>query len=345
MVVYMRQMASKIFNTGHNWRVMARGNEPVFKWLHSLIIAALFCSGSVFADPLTPQPPLLLLAMQQAMASLNYQGTLAILKNAKLDTLQYFHTVQKGVEQERLMSLNSPLREVIRDTGTVSCLFKATQQVVIDHKPVGQSFLQELPKNPAGLEKYYSLIAEGDEHVALQPVDVLLIKPLDQFRYTRKFWITKQTHLPLKIEVQDFTGATLEQIIFTDLRVTEQVSNSPVEFKDKKVHHIHQFEDLGLDKLPLQLKHLPVGFEKKIFTRTHLHPSDKAVEQLLLSDGLSSVSVYLEKDPQNFHAGLQTAGAVNSVSRVIGAYSITVMGDVPAATVEFIAQGISFSKS
>ncbi|MEQ1636158.1 MAG: MucB/RseB C-terminal domain-containing protein [Methylococcales bacterium] len=324
---------------------MAKGNEPVFKWSLGLIVGVLFCMGKAFADPVMLKPPQLLLAMQQSMASLNYHGTLAILKNAKLDTLQYFHAVQKGVEQERLLSLNSPLREVIRDVDAVSCIYKASQQVVIDHKPIGQSFLQALPEIPAVLDSSYDLIAEGDEHVALQPVDVLLVKPRDQFRYARKFWITKQTHLPLKIEVQDFTGETLEQIIFTDLRVVEQLSSVAVEVKDKKVQHIHQFDDLGLDKLPLQLKHLPVGFEKRVFTRMHLHPSDKAVEQLLLSDGLSSVSVYLEKNPQNFHAGLQTAGAVNSLSRVIGDYSITVIGDVPAATVELIVQGISFSKS
>ncbi|NOT86008.1 MAG: negative regulator of sigma E activity [Methylococcaceae bacterium] len=299
--------------------------------------------NSVWADAIIPKPLHLMMALQQAMASLNYQGTLAILKNTKLDTLQYFHTVQKGVEQERLVSLNSPLREVIRDAETVSCLFKASQQVVVDHKPLRQSFLLDLPKNPAALSKYYVLIAEDDEQVALQTADVLFIKPLDQFRYARKLWIAKQTHLPLKIEVQDFTGETLEQLIFTDLQVVEQAKKVAVELKNKKVHHIHQFEDLGLEKLPLQLKHLPVGFEKRIFTRTHLHPSNKAVEQLLLTDGLSSVSVYLEKNPQNFHAGLQTSGAVNSLSRVLGDYSITVIGDVPAATVEFIAQGVSIS--
>jgi sigma-E factor negative regulatory protein RseB len=315
----------------------------VLQWLNRLIVVVFLYTGSVSADLIQSKPLQLLTDMQVAMVSLNYQGTLAILKNAKLDTLQYFHAVQKGVEQERLLSLNSPLREVVKDSNTVSCLFKASQQVIVDHKPVGRSLLLDFPKDPSTLEKYYNLVNKGEAEIALQNADVLLIKPLDQFRYTRIFWLAKQSHLPLKIEVQDFTGETLEQIIFTDLHVVDQLNKIDVSLDNKKVHHIHEFEDLGLNKLPLQLQHLPPGFEKRIFTRTHLHPSKKAVEQLLISDGLSSVSIYVDKNPQNFHAGLQSAGAVNSLSRVIEDYSVTVIGDVPAATVEFIAQGISLS--
>jgi sigma-E factor negative regulatory protein RseB len=111
------------------------------------------------------------------------------------------------------------------------------------------------------------------------------------------------------------------------------------------VHHIHEFVPKSFESLPIELRNMPQGFVKRAYVSTHIHPSNKAVEQLLLSDGLSSVSVYLEQHPQNFHAGLQIAGAVNSLSRVLGDYSVTVMGDVPAATVEFIAQGIVFPAS
>jgi sigma-E factor negative regulatory protein RseB len=333
-------MAQQISNTVPNWRVMARGNNCVLR--KGIVFIVSLVTSTVYGESIAPKPLQMLQALQQAMGSLNYQGTLAILKNAKLDTLHYFHAVHQGVEQERLVSLNSPLREVIREGDKVRCLFKASQQVIIDHKPMGQSFLLELPKDLAIFEKTYRLVAEHEAQVALQTAEVVSIEPLDQFRYTRKFWIAKQTHLPLKVEVLDFTGETLEQVMFTDLQLTPPSSKVDIAFDDKKVQHIHQFEHLGLDKLPMQLQHVPAGFEKRLFIRTHLHPSNKAVEQLLLSDGLSSVSVYLEKNPQNFRAGLQTAGAVNSLSRVIGDYSITVMGDVPVATVEFIAQGIVF---
>src|SRR5512139_1575338 len=68
----------------------------------------------------------LLLNMSHAMEVLNYQGTVAFLKNGKLEPMKYVHAAAKGVEQERLLSLNSPLREIVREAGKVSCLFKET---------------------------------------------------------------------------------------------------------------------------------------------------------------------------------------------------------------------------
>jgi sigma-E factor negative regulatory protein RseB len=39
--------------------------------------------------------------------------------------------------------------------------------------------------------------------------------------------------------------------------------------------------------------------------------------------------------------GLHSLGSVNSYSKVLDAYQITVLGEVPAQTVEFIATGIT----
>ena len=52
--------------------------------------------------------------MNHAMEVLNYQGTVAFLKNGKLEPMKYVHAAAKGVQQERLLSLNSPLREIIQ---------------------------------------------------------------------------------------------------------------------------------------------------------------------------------------------------------------------------------------
>lgn len=288
------------------------------------------------------EPLELVTAMVRAMAELNYQGTLVSFKNAKLDTSKYFHSAQDGVEQERLSALNSPLREVVREGDSTSCLFTSTNEAIVDLRPVGKSFIQDFPKDPAMLQKSYDLIPEAEEQVAMRPTDVLLIKPRDQYRYTRKLWLDKSTHLPLKIEVQDFTGGMLEQVMFTDLDVSHKASKMDLKLEESKVQHINEFEVLGLDTLPITLENLPTGFEKVFFHRTTLRSDKKLVNHLLLSDGLSSVSVYLEDKPKSYHAGLQSAGAVNSLSRIVGDHLIIVIGDVPATMVKFIAQGIAF---
>ena len=39
--------------------------------------------------------------MSRAMKSLNYQGTVAFLKNGRIDTMRYFHAIDGHKEQER----------------------------------------------------------------------------------------------------------------------------------------------------------------------------------------------------------------------------------------------------
>jgi sigma-E factor negative regulatory protein RseB len=64
-------------------------------------------------------------------------------------------------------------------------------------------------------------------------------------------------------------------------------------------------------------------------------------EHLIYSDGLASVSVYIEPltRPAAF-SGASGRGAINLHGRVLDGHQITVLGDVPAATVERFAQGV-----
>ena len=71
-----------------------------------------------------------------------------------------------------------------------------------------------------------------------------------------------------------------------------------------------------------------------------MHNAEQPVDHLLLSDGFTSVSIYMENKSAAMQSGLQSVGAVNSYSRTINNYQLTVMGEVPAETVKFIAEGI-----
>jgi sigma-E factor negative regulatory protein RseB len=61
---------------------------------------------------------------------------------------------------------------------------------------------------------------------------------------------------------------------------------------------------------------------------------------MVLSDGFSSVSIYMENKNTPLQPGLQSIGAVSSFSRTIGEFELTVMGEVPGKTVKLIADSI-----
>lgn len=307
----------------------------------------LLSTRTVFAADLELNARQALTKMTHAMRVLNYQGTVAFLRNGKLETMKYFHAAEEGIEQERLLSLNSPLREIIRDADKVSCLFKSTQQVVVDHRPVGRSFLVDLPQNLDELSAIYDFEIVGEENVAMLPAYVVAIQPKDDFRYVRKIWIEQQQFLPLKVAVYDLSDTILEQVVFTDLQVKETLPFVEVKFGEASgaVKHIHQLQSQASDKAAFVINSLPTGFQEIFFTRRPMHNSNQPVDHLLLSDGFAAVSIYMENKNTTMQQGLQAVGAINSYSRTIDDWQLTVMGEVPAKTVKFIAEGIKLRPS
>ncbi|MFA5982769.1 MAG: MucB/RseB C-terminal domain-containing protein [Methylococcaceae bacterium] len=300
----------------------------------------------------------ILMKTVHSMATLNYQGTVAFLRNGKLETMKYFHVYDHGVEQERLLSLNSPLREIVRDADKVSCLFKATKQMVVDHRPSPRSFLLDLPKNLDGLNEAYSFEIVGQEDIAMLPAFVIKIEPKDEFRYARKIWIEQKQYLPLKVEVYDVQNMTLEQVVFTDIEVKDKLALVDMDREqtlsdDTATGYVSAAPKQSPAEIAaLTIGNLPImGFREIFFTRRPLHRSDQLADHLLLSDGFASVSVYVEikntgvKSEQEKFDGMQSVGAVNFFSRTINDAQVTVLGDVPAKTVKAIAQAVKIKQS
>ena len=256
--------------------------------------------------------------------------------------MKYVHGAEKGVQQERLLSLNSPLREIIRDGGKVSCIFKEMHQMIVDHRPFERSFLVDVPKNLDELGAIYQFGMVGEENIAMLPSYVVAIRPKDNARYPRKIWVEKQRFSPLKVVVYDNSGILLEQVVFTDLAVKEALPFVDVKFLDAvcPVRHIHQLPAQSPDQATFVVTKLPKGFREIFLARQPMHNTAQPVDHLLLSDGFTSVSIYMENKSAEMQAGLQSVGAINSYSRTINNYQLTVMGEVPAETVQFIAEGI-----
>lgn len=285
----------------------------------------------------------ILMKMNHAMAVLNYQGTVAFLKNGKLEPMKYVHAAKNGVEQERLLSLNSPLREIIRDAGKVSCLFKETQQTLVDHRPFERSFLVDIPSNLDDISTIYQFGIVGQENVAMLPSYVIAIQPQDSARYPRKIWVEKRYFLPLKVAVYDNSGTLLEQVVFTDITVKDALSFIPVKSLDTNnpTRHIYPLPTQSSNQATFAVTAKPTGFREIFFARKPMHNTEQPVDHLLLSDGFTSVSIYMESKSAGMLSGLQSVGAVNLYSRTINNYQLTVMGEVPAETVKFIAEGLN----
>jgi sigma-E factor negative regulatory protein RseB len=88
------------------------------------------------------------------------------------------------------------------------------------------------------------------------------------------------------------------------------------------------------------------GFHKVAEIRRMLRDA-KPVSQVVYSDGLAAVSVFIEpmagrSEPARF--GLATMGAVNVYTREVANHLVTVVGEAPAASVQRVGNRVEFRR-
>lgn len=315
--------------------------------VHVLIALVVLAAGIAQAETKRPDGKQILQRMVKAMETTDYQGTVVFHKNDNLDVMKYFHSFEDGKQRhERLVSLNSPQREIVRKQSEVRCLFKATKRLIVDNRPYQHSFIVDVPNNIEDLLPSYSFELSGEEEVATMPSYIIAIHPRDELRYFRKIWVTKAHFLPIKTIIYDLAGEALEQVVFTDLKVNKTIAQPDLPVKNPITNPVT--EDINT---AFTTRVLPPGFKQVFFTTKSIHQSGKPVNHLILSDGLASVSVYVEKylasgskEESGIPEGIHSIGAVNSTSHKVADSKVTVLGEVPTATVKMIAEGIEVNK-
>jgi len=316
--------------------------EPVF-----LALGLGLSVGNVFANEAN-RPEMTgiewLKSMRQAASSRTYQGVVSYVKDQQMDSFKLFHRVVDGQERERLISMNSPIREVVRTGGTVSRYSADSQQVVVETKPSGQSVLMNLPEDPALLERYYRIHLRGQEYVAGALTQVVALEPRDEYRYSRLIWIDADTRLPLKLDVLNEDGQSVEQMVFMTINTKDPIAPTdlePTSGARSAITQISHRETQPVKGLKWSIKDVPSGFQIVSYSTLKRPPSSMPVEHILLSDGFSAVSIYIEGGEGRKATGTRKMGAINVDSVELDGHLVTVMGEVPLKTVSMIVHGVT----
>lgn len=317
--------------------------------LWPLLLAWSLALGALGETETAGNAAALLKGMRLAVSQASYKGIVSYTKDAQVESFQLFHSTVGGTEQERLVAINSPLREVVRNAEKVACYFPDTKTVFVENKSSNHSLLLDLPEDLSLLSRYYRMEVKGEELVAMRAARLIRIEPRDSFRYARQIWVDVESKLPLKFELLDESGKVVEQMAFTSLSIESAIPaadlnpSTPV---DQFSWQVSQRETLPLESLHWTLDKVPDGFQLVSYTRLKRPSVAHSVEHILLSDGLSSVSVYIEqakgdmvKTPPN------QVGAIHTHFRKTDGHLVTVMGEVPAKTVQAIAHGLRYQDS
>lgn len=319
-------------------------------FLGGALLAVLLLPEAMAGDISTLTPRQWLERMSQAAHELNYDGIFVYSHDGHMQTMRIVHGRSEGNERERLLALSGPSREVIRDNDNVTCILPDDNEVVVERTGPGRRLPLDLPERLETLERYYSFTDGGSERIAGHGARKILITPLDRYRYGHALWLHGDQGLLLRAELYNEDGLAVEQLMFTTLQFHDTLPAALLEPETRGRDVIWQRdrerEDLPSEAEQWSIGELPPGFVLEN-RRHHFMPGiTNSVEHLLFSDGLASVSVFIEPEAegQPGMVGGSRLGAVNAYTRSLEGYSITVMGEVPSVTARLIADSVSLRR-
>jgi len=290
--------------------------------------------------------------MHHAAHMLNYEGKFVYGENNKLTSMKIIHSVDKKGEFERLISLDGSGREVIRTGDTVTCILPDKKSVVVDKSRPDTEFPPTFPLKITELSKYYKFHFGKDGMVAGRSSVKLMIKPKDKYRYSHTLWIDAKTGLLLKDHLIGDNGAIVEQFMFTEINYPDSINvNRNLSNSKNKKFTWYEAKDFKAKKetsisMSWKVTRVPAGFVPGVKRHHKMTVSAMPVEHFMYSDGLSSISIFVEKkikSSKNLIGG-STMGAINAYGRAIGDYHVTVVGEVPHATVKMIGDSVEHVK-
>lgn len=289
--------------------------------------------------------------MSSAMRNLNYRGDFVYLHDNQLESMRISHYTDENGEKERLISLNGEAREVIRDNQNLTCIWPSSRKVVVDFSRRNNFSPIFIPEDIARLEKFYDMKLLGNDRVAGMNAVVVHIDPRDKYRYGMKFWINDQNGLMMKSNLINEDGKVVEEVMFTSLKLFDDDEKLVIDTMPKidenftlvRYHSGDNSKSFAADNA-WQLANAPGGFWRESVLKRKIPGTDNFVQQMVYTDGLASLSIFIEKKTSLSSGGMSSMGAVNAFIRILNDYSVTVIGEVPAITVKQLAESVSYQQ-
>lgn len=312
-------------------------------------------SHAATVDPVNDQrdAQVLLKKIQSSAQKLSYAGTFVYQQGSQMRTSRITHVLDGKNELEKLEILDGKPREYIRNNEEIVCYVPESKSIRVEKRVTRDVFPAILGANPADLAEHYELKKGETGRVAGLDSQAIVLEPKDNLRYGYKLWADKATGLLLRAQTLNEKNDVVEQIAFTQIAIGH-VDLNRVKSSFANTHGWH-VENAIMSEANLSgwsVKAIPSGFKKiREMKRTiaEIAPAGSAtattqreVSQIVYSDGLAAISVFIEPGTQSRTEGTMQQGAMNIIGKRQGDHWLTVVGEVPAAAIKQVANSIEF---
>ncbi|NOT14084.1 MAG: transcriptional regulator [Methylotenera sp.] len=286
-----------------------------------------------------------------AARALSYQGVFVCQTAQQSKSVQITHHFDGKNEFARNVLLDGSPREVLSQGGDLVIYNPKNEKVVIEKRRGQNMFPAILPINLEDVKASYTLRTGGIERVAGRQAQMLMLEPKDGLRYRYKFWVDTEYGILLKSVMLNQRDELLESIGFNQLSLLNTVALDW--FKpniDRSKNYVMEQEPLVIadnnERASWIVKGLPAGYHKVDQMTRMVQGKPYPITHLIFSDGLASVSLFIEPllKGAKTNVTLNTSGNTSFYVNVNSGHLITVMGEVPEATLVQIANAVVFRK-
>jgi len=284
----------------------------------------------------------------EAARNASYAGTFVHTNGERMSTIRVTHINSNGVEHERIEALDGPPYEIVRRNDEMFCYFPDAKTVRLDRRVNARFFPSLFRASADVIAQSYDVKLGHLEHVLGYDCRWLLLEPRDGERYPERLCSETASGLVVRAKTLDLKGRVIEQYTFTDLKLGPHVVRGDVKslFEARVKQWITDAqpreEAKGVDT-GWTVGSVPPGFQKVTELRRVLPGRPHPVSQLIFSDGLASLSVFVEPNgaPARTTEASSQDGTTTFFVAPMADQLVTVLGEVPLATAQQVGHSVA----
>lgn len=328
--------------------------------LSSFVACAVQAQGRAQAEEQEAQR--WLRKMHLAAHALNYSGTFVYQQGDQVRASRLTHLVEGKNEIEKLEVLDGDRREYVRRGDEIVHYLPEEKVLWIEPRVTREGFPAVLANEPAELANFYQVRLGESGRIAGFDCQIILLEPKDHLRYGYRFCADKTSGLLLQAQTVD-NRRIIEQIAFTQLSFGKASPHSAkLSAADTRDWRTERAFVQHVTVPGLSVGFLPSGFKQIAAVKRFLPPAaadnssnaqlqiaaqgrPHEVVQIIFSDGLAAISVFIEPGSKSRTEGSVQQGATHIVGKRLGEFWLTIVGEVPAVAVSRVANSVEFKSN
>lgn len=331
--------------------------KPWWRLLQTGCLALVLCGLPWVAQAEDAPVNAWLMRLHEASRHRTYTGTFVVSAGGQMASARIWHVCDGAQQMERVESLSGTPRSTFRRNDQVLTFFPEARVAVAETRESLGLFPNLLKSQDSTIEEFYQLKPLGAERVAGLDADVVQLQPKDNLRYGYRVWSEKRSGLVVQLQTLDPDGKVLEQSAFSELQMDAPVSMGKLaqmmaHTEGYRVEH----RDLQKTTAKAQGWDMPTGvagfkpmgcYTRPVALLAGASGRADQTMQWMFSDGLATVSLFVEAFDARRHTregATDLGGATRTFTRHLGAWWITAVGEVPAATLSTFALGLERKK-